>query len=444
MTRLLNRTAMRIALFTALLCTSLLILLNFVVLNRSRNAFLDSVSGKPFTVASMETPSAGSIALSTGGLTTTIPQSVRVSGSSAIADGVGMINLNENGMMSSGTITASGGTTGILPVSGTLLPTATTSRLISFQATDPLSQLLLQHFTNTFQNSLIWVTLLGIVASIGMGFLISRLFAKPLGRLEKGMQQLRDSNYAIALEPTGNADFDGLIAAFNHLTRSLAAAEALRKELISDTSHELKTPLTSLRGQLEGIKDGVLNWDKERMDLLLSQVDRLNGLVDTLQEYARLRSKIQKMALTNFYLKPFLKNALAPFEPQFHQAKLKTTLHIDDKFVITADKSLLARLLTNLIQNTLQYAEATELTIVANDKQIIVQDNGVGIPAVHLDKIFERFYRVEKSRSRDTGGLGLGLAIVKEIAAAHGWEITAIPNRETTGVAFVMTLTCST
>ena len=117
MTRLLNRTAMRIALFTALLCTSLLILLNFVVLNRSRNAFLDSVSGKPFTVASMETPSAGSIALSTGGLTTTIPQSVRVSGSSAIADGVGMINLNENGMMSS---EGSGMQAELIPISTTI------------------------------------------------------------------------------------------------------------------------------------------------------------------------------------------------------------------------------------------------------------------------------------------------------------------------------------
>jgi len=282
----------------------------------------------------------------------------------------------------------------------------------------------LELFAEEFHNSLIIMNIVGIITSIAIGFLVSRIITHPLRQLEHGVKKLQENDYKIFLENTGTEEFDKVIAEFNYLAKELARVESLRKDLISDTTHELKTPITALLGQLEGVKDGMLTFDKKRIEVLLQQVKRLNDLVEKLQEYSRLRSKTAKLNLSNFKLKLMLTEILKIYQDQLQAKKIKVSLDIPDDFILTADKSLFERVIINLLENALKYSEADSISITVKVGQFCFADNGIGIPDVHFLYIFERFYRVEKSRNRKLGGLGLGLAIVKEIVEAHGWKIS--------------------
>ncbi len=281
-----------------------------------------------------------------------------------------------------------------------------------------------EQYAETFQSSILRVGILAVIASLIIGFLTSQLFTKPLRNLKNGLTKLRDNNYKLKLEKSGTDELDTVIDEFNRLTEELNRVEMLRKDLISDTSHELKTPITSLVGQLQGVKDGVLKMDKKRVDSLLEQVDRLDDLVEKLQEFSRIRNKNYKLNLKEINVSEFINEIVDQYKERFEEEKINVVIDVDKNFEIKGDKDLLRRVFINLIENTLKYAEASEIKISLNDNNLMFEDNGTGIDKKHLPYLFERFYRVEKSRNRNTGGLGLGLAIVKEIIEAHGWKVS--------------------
>lgn len=287
-------------------------------------------------------------------------------------------------------------------------------------------------FRNTFGESVISILLLAVGLGGLTALIITLVILSPLNRLKSGIQKLRENNYKQELDIDGPAEIEVLIQEFNQLARELQRVEELRRDLISDTSHELKTPITGLKGQLEGIKDGVLKADKKRINDLLGQVDRLHELVESLQTYSRLRGKSIKPKLKSIALRKLVQKIAGQFEPQLTDKKIELQLNINSKLSIQADEDLLTQVLTNLLENALRYSQGDKITISADESQIKFEDNGVGIPKEHLPYIFERFYRVEKSRNRNTGGLGLGLAIVKEIVEAHGWKISAQSDKGTT------------
>ncbi|MBL8014710.1 MAG: two-component sensor histidine kinase [Candidatus Doudnabacteria bacterium] len=282
-----------------------------------------------------------------------------------------------------------------------------------------------ERFRERFQSSLMSVTLIAGLASIIIGVAASQIITSQVKTLRGGMKSLRSNNYRVKLDRTGTAEFDELINEFNNMVDELHKVEELRKDLISDTSHELKTPVTSLKGQLEGIRDEVLEATPERIKTLLDQVDRLQNLVDTLQTYSRLRSKAVELKKDDVAMKELVDELALQNETALKKAKVKLKNEISGDLRLRADRHLLAEVFQNLIDNALRYAKATQITISASGNVITFADNGKGIDAKHLPYIFERFYRVEKSRNRATGGMGLGLAIVKEIVEAHGWEISA-------------------
>jgi signal transduction histidine kinase len=409
-------TAFKITLLIAALCTGVLLLLNFLVINQSRYAFIEALRGEPIRVQRH-----GAVATRPGRFAD--PLTAPLSGPFELA--VGTVSTGGGNIVISGE-------TGV--VASETEPAVT---FVSFQP-GPEANPLIERFVRNFQQSLLWVMLLGIAGAVAAGWFAARIITKPLRHLETGMTKLHGSDYAVALEPTGTAEVDRLVAAFNRLTDSLSQAEQMRKDLISDTSHELKTPITSLKLQLEGLRDGLIDLDDRRIAALLAQTDRLDDLVERLQEYARLRSQAQKLKAVNFRLRPFVDDLLGGYRERFAAAKLAVGAEIPDDAVLTADKKLLTRLLVNLVENVLHYADATRLTIAFRDGLLTVADDGVGIPQVHLDHVFERFYRVDQSRTRDTGGLGLGLAIVREIAEAHGWTVEAGPGPRGKGVRFTV------
>lgn len=294
-------------------------------------------------------------------------------------------------------------------------------------------------YVENLQQVLLKVALLAVAISLFIGIASSRIFSRPLNRLSSGIQKLRRNDYKFKLEKTGTLDFDIVIEEFNRLIDELQRVEDLRKDLISDTSHELKTPLTSLTGQLEGIKDNVLDSSPERITKLLDNVYRLNDLVERLQEFSRIRNKNAKLRKQDLVLKDVLERVIDSLRNDIKKQNLKINVDISSEKRINADEYLLQRIFENFITNTLRYAQATEFTIRMNEGNLIIEDNGIGIDEEHLPFIFERFYRVEKSRNRKTGGLGLGLAIVQELVQSHGWKIEVeSKTKEVPGIRFTI------
>jgi len=297
-----------------------------------------------------------------------------------------------------------------------------------------------EHFTTRFQSSMIIIGLAALLGAVGIGFLIARIVSRPLNKLGTGMKKLRDSHYKFQLEEDDSEEFNALIKEFNSLASELHRVEELRKNLISDTSHELRTPLSSLMAQLEGMEDGVITLDKERVKLLREQVDRLSELVEELQDYASLRSQTIKPQIKEFMFKEMINSVVEQFKNSLTEKKIAVHLNFSDDYKITADEKLIERVFANLFDNSIRYSKAENININADQEQITFSDDGVGIPEAHLNDIFERFFRLEKSRSRETSGLGLGLSIVREIIEAHGFKIKARIPENKKGLEFTIDL----
>ncbi len=278
-------------------------------------------------------------------------------------------------------------------------------------------------FRQNLYVSVIIANFIGIVVSIALGSLIARLITKPLKELNVGIRKLKESSYKFELKKVDDEDFDAVISEFNQLAKELEYLETLRKDLLSDISHEFKTPIASLMGQVQGLKDQIFEPTQERYNIISEQIERLNNLVERLQEYTRIKSKLMKLNIKNVDLNKTIEFLKTYFENEIRNLKMVIKVKIDKNLKIKTDKDMIEIALKNLIDNAIKYSQGNKITIIANAEKIIVEDNGKGVADKNLNYLFERFYRVEKSRNRSTGGLGLGLAIVKEIVEAHGWEI---------------------
>lgn len=278
---------------------------------------------------------------------------------------------------------------------------------------------------------------LAILIPLILGILAARLVSEPLRNLAAVIASLRQNNYQAKLGSSDVQEFDAVIAEVNELGTRLAHEEKLRRDLISDTSHELNTPVTALYAQLKGVKDGVLRMDQDRVQLLYEQAERLSDLVQGLGDYASIRSSAIRPHLEPVDLAKLARRLQRHYADELKTANLTLDLNLTSQ-PLQADPKLLERLLGNLISNAIRYSQGTQITLTYDGSMLSVQDNGRGIPEESLPDLFERFYRVDESRSRATGGLGLGLAIAKEITEAHGWSISAENIRP--GATFIIEL----
>jgi two-component system sensor histidine kinase BaeS len=268
-----------------------------------------------------------------------------------------------------------------------------------------------------------------------IGILAAGSMRRPLRQFNKAMTSLEQSNYKVQLQRTGIHEFDEVFTKFNDLIKQLQHEEKLRKDLVSDTSHELNTPLTTMIGQLTAIQEGKHTATKARIAMLKEQAERLAELVQQLDAYTKARIP-NTGEPEDIHLRQVCEELITHFGLELKQKGITVSLHIAEDRPIRANRHALQQILTNLMQNTLRYAEATELTIAATTHTLTFSDNGKGVPPKSLPYLFERFYTVDTSRSRATGGLGLGLAIVKELAESQGWTIAAVAGNP--GLTFVL------
>lgn len=284
------------------------------------------------------------------------------------------------------------------------------------------------HTPTPWWSRLLQVLLIVLGGPLILGLLASRFVTKPLSQFNKAIASLKESNYQIELQQTGIREFDKVFSEFNDLIGRLRHEEELRKNLISDTSHELNTPLAAMSSQLTAMQEGVLPITKSRVRTLAQQTKRLTELVAQLNEYTRARSSPTETK-EGLHLYTFCKQLRETFLTQLHEKDMGLEIRVSPSYILSANRQSLERIMANLIQNALRYSDGRIIHISATKKQLVIADDGKGVPAVSLPYLFERFYRVDQSRNRETGGLGLGLAIVRELVHKQGWQIHAEDNQ---------------
>ena len=229
----------------------------------------------------------------------------------------------------------------------------------------------------------------------------------------------------------------------NHVSRSLEAQEKLRRQLSADVAHELRTPLASLQSHLEAMIDGVWPADEAHLTSCHQEVIRLTRLVSGLETLAEYETDQMRLNKDRISMKNLISDTLKMMRPSADKKGVRLIPQIED-ISLEIDGDKIKQVFINLISNSLKYTpEGGEVTISSSlaDKgfYITIEDTGIGIPPEDLPFIFERFYRVDKSRNRINGGSGIGLTIVKEIIEAHNGsvDVESIPGIST---KFIITL----
>ena len=237
----------------------------------------------------------------------------------------------------------------------------------------------------------------------------------------------------IAVPITQNGEASGVVAVFHDISR-LKQADEIRRDFVANISHELRTPLSIFHGNLETLLEpGDLDEDETRhiYEVMKRHSDRLNLLVNDLLSLARLESKEAKLQLTEIKLRDFLEDVTGDWAKRLAGKNLRLELEVPDNFpTLRADERRLEEVVHNLLDNAVKYSHQNGRILVqagAPDQEVVlsVRDEGVGIAANDLPRIFERFYRADRARSRELGGTGLGLSIVKHIAQLHRGRVEA-------------------
>ena len=294
------------------------------------------------------------------------------------------------------------------------------------------------------KNLIIGISLLMIIVVIAVSVFLSQKISKPIIVVSKMTDFIKMGGYDQKLEYESSiVEIDNLINSINELSRELYKMENMRKNLTSDISHELRTPLTSIQTHLEAMIDGIWEPSKERLNSVNEEVIRLSHLVNQLKNLAKFDSYEDKLNLKNENLTQLIKNIIYNNESYALDKNIRIKYELEDVNA-NIDKEKISQVIINLISNAIRYTNLNgEILIKLYKKsdfiKIIVKDNGIGIPEESLDYIFERFYRVDKSRCRNTGDTGVGLTICKSIVDLHKGKIE-VKSKLNEGSEFIITL----
>jgi signal transduction histidine kinase len=280
-----------------------------------------------------------------------------------------------------------------------------------------------------------WELALAGVLGAGIALLIARWVArgmtKPLRDMAQAARRMETGDYAQRVHTDSVDEVGRLAHAFNRMSAELESLEQLRRDLVANVSHELKTPISALRAHLENLLDGVERPDTETLQVMLAQSERLGRLVDQLLDLSRLESGDVPLEPVPVELAPLVSQVLSEIEV----ARPGRGVELDDRIPddlppVLADRERVHQVLFNLLDNAVRFTPAGgRVTVTASrhngSVDVAVADTGPGIAPEHLPRLFDRFYRVDEARSRDDGGTGIGLAIARSVVEAHGGRIWA-------------------
>jgi len=310
-----------------------------------------------------------------------------------------------------------------------------------------IGQSLYNDFRAGFNDALVWAILTAGGLALVVSILFSRSVVAPLRAMMHASQRIAAGHYDERVQTDARDELGQLAVRFNQMAENLQQVETMRRQLIGDVTHELRTPLTAIKGSMEGLMDGILPPTGETFEQIHQEADRLSRLVDDLQELSRVESQALKLKLAPVEVTDLINTSVKRLARQFEEKGVALTSSQPKPLpLIQVDADRIGQVLINLLGNALQNTpEGGSANISAEqingEISFSVKDTGIGIPSEHLPHIFDRFYRVDKSRSRRSGGgSGIGLTIAKSLVEAHGGNIRVTSEGDGKGSTFIFTI----
>ncbi len=301
------------------------------------------------------------------------------------------------------------------------------------------------------------VALMSAMIAFILGWLITRRIVRPLEQLRRVSQAIAGGDFSQRVQVSGDDEVGQVAATFNFMAAQLDDAEAKRRRLLGDVAHELKTPLASIQGHIEALRDKLPRATANPQaiyDIVLEDVAELDRMVGSLRTWLNVQGLLENLQPQLLRLAQELPRLLERFDPKARSASIKLEFFLDKNTPpVLADHNALRHMLSNLLDNALRYTPSggkVGLTAWPGNGErpqagpvkfvtLAVTDTGQGIAPEHWPHLFERFYRVDQSRTRDSGGTGLGLAIVKALAEAQGGRVW-VNSRVGQGTTFFISL----
>ena len=295
------------------------------------------------------------------------------------------------------------------------------------------------------QRRLIEFMAFSVAVGIGGGIVIGRVVSAPITELVKAADKIGKGDLNTRVRPHGSQEMIDLADRFNKMAEELQHAETLKNNLMADVAHELRTPLTVLEGNLRAALDKVYSLDEAEIANLYGQTRHLTRLVNDLRELALAESKQLHLEKYPTDLNSLLAETIQALEPLAAEKSVRLIYQPAQLPELSVDPTRIRQALFNLLSNALRHTPSGGEILVAGNQAkggvvLSVKDSGEGLLPEQLAAVFDRFYRVDKSRSRETGGTGLGLAIVKAIVESHGGQVKARSEGKGKGSEFIIVL----
>lgn len=286
------------------------------------------------------------------------------------------------------------------------------------------------------------IYLAAAIISVAIGMMlknrVSSTFLKPIYAIQDNARYIEDGEFRKVMDvETKTLELDSLSHSINDLALRLEQQERIRKRMTADIAHELRTPLATLNSHIEAFLDGVWEPTPDRLVIIQDEITRLTKLIRDLGDLSTFENEEARLDLKEVHLSSLLENIIESFEPLFIGKEIALERNIADRLSILGDTDRLNQVFINVISNALKYTDKGGTVFVGLQKEgecalVTVRDNGMGIRKEDLPFVFERFYRGDRSRSRETGGKGIGLTITKALVEAHQGTIR-IASAETGG-----------
>ncbi|TWH48737.1 cell wall metabolism sensor histidine kinase WalK [Sporomusa sp. KB1] len=290
-----------------------------------------------------------------------------------------------------------------------------------------------QNFLTSVHQSLIWVGVAILMAGLAASYFLARSITTPLRKLSAAALEIERGNFAQKVPVNSKDEVGRLALVFNKMSETLDSNNKLRQQFLANIAHELRTPLAVIQGHLEGMIDGIIEPNLQKLASLHEEAVRLSRLIKDLKDLSLAEVRQLSLEVKDVNVNHTVEQALYMLKPLADEKEITVSQNLTpDLPTITADTDRICQIFYNLITNAIRYTPenghvtvSTELTKYAEQDwiKITVDDSGPGIDAIDLPFIFDHFYRGDKSRDRKSGGTGLGLAIVKQLVEIHGGKV---------------------
>ena len=279
-----------------------------------------------------------------------------------------------------------------------------------------------------FTQAVLYAITISLAIGLVIAIILSTNISKPIISIDESTVAIKEGNYDVIVEDSDIQEIESLRDNINYLSNNLKKQESIRKQYAQDISHELRTPLTNLKLYIEAMKDGVVDADPATLDILSNEIIRLEGLVVGLKNTFDENVSYAILSKSNVNITELIENIASTFLAKARLNNITIETHLDKDVIFSTDRDKLTQIIQNLVSNAIKAIGkdgTIDIHLRETDKEIIINviDTGIGIEEDNIQRIFERFYRVEDARNTKENGVGLGLAITKNFVEALSGKI---------------------